>query len=227
LPTSIGNVPVDIAEIGKIEPAERCRDYSTQPPRAPIRPIANRQKFIPLLGGASGHFTDAGAGTLGYFVRDKRATLPPPNKPQWYALSCAHVLHPPLASMQHETIQPSSFQDGGRTPQDWVGRESLYTYDEVDAAISQIDIGAVAEIINLPTPVGMAKPDEGMTVAKSGRTTGVTFGTVITDDLEFNFQTWGTSPNPVRFRNVILVERKHGPFACRGDSGSLNPDPQW
>ncbi len=132
------------------------------------------------------------------------------------------MLHP--GSAQNETIQPSP-QDGGQDPQDWVGREYLYTYDRVDAAISKIDAGAVARIIGLPTPNSMADAEEGLAVAKSGRTTGVTHGTVIDDGLEVNQPQWGTSSGPVRFRHVLLARNKHHDFVVPGDSGSLLIDP--
>ena len=217
LPKKIGNIPVDVEQIGRIEPLDTCANYGAHP----IRPIPNRGRFVPVLGGASGHYTaNSRCATLGYFVRDRRP-MHPPQKPQWYALSCAHVLQPPPAlSAQNETIQPS-IGDGGIPPQHWIGKESLYTYDDVDAAISQIDIGARAELIDLPVPVGTGEPEIGMTVAKSGRTTGVTHGTITADRIELNFQRWGTSPNPVRFIHVFQIEREHGCFACGGDSGSL------
>jgi hypothetical protein len=203
LPKTIGKVPVDVEEIGKVEPA-------------------NRQRRRPIDGGSSGIYTGGTAATLGYFVREKKAP-PPPNKPQWYALSNAHALHPP-AGTPNETIQPSP-RDSGIAPQDWVGKESLYTYDKVDAAIARIDTGARAVIIGLPTPGGTAKVQTGMTVAKSGRTTGVTYGTVIDDDLEFKFPQWGTAPGRVRFERVFLIYNRHVDFGQGGDSGSLIIDP--
>jgi hypothetical protein len=208
LPRKIGNILLDVEEIGKVEPLQAA--------------LPNRQRMRPIDGGATGIRTGGTAATLGYFVREKRVP-PPPNKPQWYALSNAHVLHPPLG-MQNETIQPSP-NDSGIAPQDWVGRESLFTYDKVDAAIAQIDVGARALIIGLPTPMGMTRVHEGMTVAKSGRTTGVTYGTVIDDDLEFNFRQWGTSTGRVRFEQVFLIYNRRRHFSQGGDSGSLIIDP--
>jgi hypothetical protein len=115
--------------------------------------------------------------------------------------------------------------DGGNAPADWVGKESLYTYDGVDAALSRIDVGARATIVGLPSPSGNAVAEEGMTVAKSGRTTGVTYGKVIDDGAEFNFGHWGTAPGAVRFHGVIVVHNKHHDFSQGGDSGSLVIDP--
>ena len=207
VPEAIDGVPTDVVVIGKVEP-------TALPPR-------NRGSFRPLEGGASGMYRGGSAGTLGYFMRDKRKP-PPPNKPQWYALSCAHVLHPGTAV--NETLQPSP-RDGGVDPIDRVGRERLWTYFGVDAALSALDERAIAAIIDLPAPVGTSPPWVGKTVAKSGRTTGVTFGKVFDDGAEFKFATWSTSPGPVRFRDVILVWHKRRHFSEGGDSGSLVIDP--
>src|SRR5690606_2497039 len=103
---------------------------------------------------------------------------------QWYALSCAHVLH--TGTAQNETVQPSPM-DGGVEPGDFVGRERLWTYQGVDAALAVLDEQAIASIIGLPAPVGTSVARMGMTVAKSGRTTGVRFGKVTDDSAEFNF----------------------------------------
>jgi hypothetical protein len=219
IPPRIDGVATDVVAIGKLEP--------TAVAPIPIPPPPNRQRFRPVLGGASGIHTGGTAGTLGYFMREKKNPRSgSPNKPQWYALSCAHVLHPPLGSVQNETIQPSpNPNDGGQVPADWIGREFLYTYDGIDAALSKIDVGAKAEIIGLPTPTSTAIAQKSMTVAKSGRTTGVTYGKVIDDGAEFNFQHWGTAPGKVRFRDVIIVQNKHHLFSDGGDSGSLVIDP--
>src|SRR6202022_721052 len=116
----------------------------------------------------------------------------------------------PRAPSSARLIQPSpNPNDGGQVPADWIGREFLYTYDGIDAALSKIDVGAKAEIIGLPTPTSTAIAQKSMTVAKSGRTTGVTYGKVIDDGAEFNFQHWGTAPGKVRFRDVIIVQNKH------------------
>ena len=216
IPPRIDGIPTDVVAIGKLQP--------TAVPPIPIPPPpVNRKKSRPVLGGASGIHTGGTDGTLGYFMRERKN--PPPgshNKPQWYALSCAHVLH--TGTMQNETIQPSPV-DGGLTPGDWIGREFLYTYDGIDAALAKIDIGAKAEIIGLPTPTATAAPVKGMTVAKSGRTTGVTYGTVIDVGAEFNFLHWGTAPGKVRLRDVIVVQNRHHHFSDPGDSGSLVIDP--
>src|SRR5690606_4174072 len=128
VPAVIDGVRTDVVAIGKIRP-------TALPP--------NRGKFRPLEGGASGVHRGGGAGTLGYFMRDKRKP-PPPNKPQWYALSCAHVLH--TGTAQNETVQPSPM-DGGVEPGDFVGRERLWTYQGVDAALAVLDEQAIASII--------------------------------------------------------------------------------
>lgn len=210
LPENIGGVLVDVVEIGEVELGQGG---------AP----GHVEKFRPLQGGISACSTHAGAsaGTLGYFLRERKPPPHPPNKPQWYILSCAHVLNG--ASSGLETLQPSG-GDGGVAPNDWVGRESLYTYDGVDAAIAAIDAGAIAAIVGLPSPIGTERAKEGLTVAKSGRTTGVTYGRIIDDDFELRNLRYPDGANR-SFRRCLLIENRHHDFANRGDSGSLVIDP--
>jgi hypothetical protein len=204
LPASIDGIPVDVVPIGKI---------------VPFAKIANRKRWRPLKGGCSGIYTGGTAGTLGYFMRDKKKPPPKKGKPQWYALSCAHVLDP--GNKKNETLQPSPM-DKGIAPNDWVGKLYKSTYKNTDAALSKIDVGATAAVIGLPTPKGNAKPQKGLSVAKSGRSTGVRNGTITDLGLTFRFHKWGTAPGKVVFTQVIQVIGKKGKnFSEGGDSGSL------
>lgn len=209
LPDRIRNTPVDVVELGKGAPEQTGA-------------AGHVERYRPLQGGISAVNSHLdGDGTLGYFVRD-RAAPRAPKRPQWYILSCAHVLNAGTAG--RETIQPSNGDDGGIVPTDWVGAESLYTYDQVDAAIAQIDACAAARIVGLPTPVGTKRAKNGMTVAKSGRTTGVTYGTVIDADFDgINLPYHGGAKHS--FRNCILIENRVTHFTEPGDSGSLVMDP--
>jgi len=203
IPKEINGIPTDVVAIGRIVPAKLA--------------IANRRRYRPLLGGCSGIYTNGTSGTLGYFMRDKKGKKKK-GKRQWYALSCAHVLDP--GNKKNETLQPSP-NDKGKVPQDWAGKLYRSTYKKLDAALSKIDVGARAKMIDLPTPKGTKVVKKGVTVVKSGRTTGVTSGKVTDTGLTLRPPNWGTPPRPVVFRNVIAVEGQHGKFGDGGDSGSL------
>jgi hypothetical protein len=74
-------------------------------------------------------------------------------------------------------------------------------------------VGAAArKIIGLPSPRRMAMAREGMTVAKSGRSTGVTYGKVADDAFEFNRPSWEQASGAIRFPRVILIENPNRDF---------------
>jgi len=200
VPSVIDGIPTDVVAIGPVEPIA----------------IPNQIKQRPLVGGCSGIRTTGRAGTLGYFMRDKQKKKG--QTPQWYALSCAHVLDPGTPNNQ-ETLQPSP-DDGGKRPQDWVGKLYKSTYSGTDAALSKIDIGAKADIIGLFTPVGRRAAKNKMTVVKSGRSTGITTGTVVDVALTLKPNQWGRV-GAVVFKDVIAVEGVGANFVAPGDSGSL------
>jgi hypothetical protein len=204
LPKEIHGIPVDIVAIGRLTAFQ----------------IANRGRFRPLLGGVSCINTHIiGAGTLGYFLRDKRA-MHPPQKPQWYILSCAHVLDG--GTLGRETQQPAN-GDGGGSPGDWVGAETLYCYNPVDSALAPIDAGARSVIVGLPTPQGTVRGYNGMTVAKSGRTTGVTYGQIIEDDATLAIRYSATTNRT--YRHCLVITNRANNFVRPGDSGSLVIEP--
>ena len=203
LPQSFGDIPVDVVAIGKI---------------VPLAKIPNRRKWRPLRGGCSGIYTGGTSGTLGFFMRDRKKPPKKKGKPQWYALSCAHVLDP--GNKNNETLQPSP-NDKGIVPNDWVGKLYRSTYKRTDAALSKIDVGAKATLIGLPAPRGIMKEKRKLSVAKSGRRTGVTNGTIRDIKITLKEPSWGTAPGPVVFRRVFVVIGKKGDFSRGGDSGSL------
>jgi hypothetical protein len=101
------------------------------------------------------------------------------------------------------------------------------TTNKVDAAIAEVRIGAVdtsgsiLDIGQVSTST-MAPPTLNMPVKKSGRTTGLTFGTVsavnVTVDVIYN-KTCGLGSQKARFINQIMIGP--GGFSAGGDSGSL------
>lgn len=238
LPRTIGGLPVDVMALGKLTSTETTG----------AQQLMNKgtdghiEKYRPLKGGISVVHAKGGAGTLGYFLRDN--TNPPaPKKPQWYILSCAHVLD--VAGSLEETIQPSP-NDEGQYPGDLVGKltERVVNH-QIDAAIAKIDTGAVAAIVDGDPPKTNKVVTEamvrdqgifsshrsGILVQKSGRTTGCTWGWIIDGNLrtgEFNNDGRMRSFKDCLLIETMLPEAPGGyvgeDFALKGDSGSLLVD---
>jgi len=99
--------------------------------------------------------------------------------------------------------------------------------NDVDAAIAQVITGAVEPngaildigLVNSVT----AEAVIGQSVKKSGRTTGLTVGTITavdaTIDVSYSQECGGGGNNVARFKNQILIEASA--FCAAGDSGSL------
>jgi hypothetical protein len=206
LPATIGGVPVEVVAIGR--------------PEASAGAAGHIEKKRPLVGGISitAAYQSNSYGTLGYFLRDNP---PPPNqKPQWYILSCAHVLNGHTSDV--ETMQPSA-ADGGKKPDDYVGTKYDDTYTSVDAAISKIvDTEAKAELVGIDPPIGAKQPELNGPVKKSGRTTGVTEGRIVDVDLvmKVNYKGQGVERT---FKDCLMVESAVAGkgFGDHGDSGSV------
>lgn len=94
--------------------------------------------------------------------------------------------------------------------------------NQIDCAIMEPFEGVYKPEINeVGLPKGSARVTEGETVRKSGRTTGLTTGTVVDDDVMIDVS-YGTTT--AKFVHQILVTGTH--FIEGGDSGSalLNKD---
>jgi hypothetical protein len=212
IPARIRGVTVELMELGRPEISDSPADH--------------QQKFRPLVGGISAVSVHQGSyGTLGYFVQDT-APPPPHKKAQWYILSNAHVLNTSPTGV--ETMQPGG-GDGGKNPDDFVGKLTAYTYANLDAAIAKIDTSASAQILGLNGPYGFAgRVPVGLRVVKSGRTTGVTEGEIIDDHFVGNidYSGHGTSALGQGIKLVsdcLLIKstERSGVFLDVGDSGSL------
>jgi hypothetical protein len=192
---------------------------------------------------------DCCGGTLGSLVQSSNGTQ--------YILSCNHVLaRSDQASTGEMIVQPGLIDnnctpngDGsGTTPvgvlTTWLPLSSSAT--NVDAAIAQVDSGAVntsGEILELGAPSGgtLAAAPPGtsstggkgetaslnMSVAKSGRTTGLTCASIAAVNLnvEVSYYTNCAETEPYLTRtytNQIAIEGAE--FSDAGDSGSLVVD---
>ena len=198
LPQEIARIETDVEEIGKIVAQ------------------ANTGRFRPAPGGVSlGHYQIT-AGTLGCLVKDKKSG-------KVFILSNNHVLaNSNKAKKGDHILQPGPY-DGGKKPKDiigylenWIEINFKKEANLVDAALARPkDSGDVQpEIILIGSPQSLTKAKIGMSIQKSGRTTGYTTGKVkdISASVKVNYD------NQVAlFRNQILTTN----MSQGGDSGSL------
>lgn len=185
------------------------------------------------LGTSGGNINDASrlfccTGTLGSLVQNGGGTQ--------FILSNNHVLaRTNKASLGEDVIQPGlADQNCVKDLLDVVADLSAFklisfkagTTNTVDAAIAQVRAGAVdtsGSILDIgQVSSAIAAPALGTAVKKSGRTTGLTLGTItavnVTVDVLYSKQC-GIGSRKARFVNQIGVTP--GTFSAGGDSGSL------
>lgn len=120
-------------------------------------------------------------------------------------------------------ISPGSYDGGGAsdaigTLEHWVELDEIGP-NRTDGAVALVmDVSSVSDII---ADLGMIDhvltiTHSGMVVKKSGRTTGVTAGTVIDSNATIKVHYPGYA-DPITFEDIIIVSY----FAAGGDSGSL------
>jgi hypothetical protein len=193
--------------------------------------------------------TDCCGGTLGALVESSSGTQ--------YLLSCNHVLARSDQATAGELIVQPGLIDANCVPYDQGGTETpvgaltgfvkLDGSGNVDAAIAQVSSGAVnasGNILELgalqsngtlaSAPPGVSsssgKGETGtlsMTVAKSGRTTGLTCASIaaVNLDIQVSYYTNCAETDPYytkSFSNQIGIEGNQ--FSDAGDSGSLVVD---
>lgn len=187
---------------------------------------ANHQVANTSFGVSGGNINDRSSafccsGTLGSLVRDGSGKL--------YILSNNHVLARSDQAVAGEDIsQPGMIDVGCRVPPivaDFSAAPALGT--NVDAAVAALrsgemntsgaieDIGTISNVVKNPT-VGLA-------VAKSGRTTGFTTGTIgsVSASISVQYQKGCNQGKKftVRYTNQVVINS--GTFSAGGDSGSL------
>jgi hypothetical protein len=178
----------------------------------------------PLLIGCSvGHFKIT-AGTLGCFVQPRDGS-------RVCMLSNNHVLANENDAKKGDVILQPGAIDHGRKPRDVVGRLVRFVRfrkhgaNLLDCAIASVDERITlhrTKLRGLGTLKGLgdAFVDEGDSVAKVGRTTGMTRGRVTAFELDNVVVRYDLGD--LRFDNQIEIEGvESGPFSDGGDSGSL------
>jgi hypothetical protein len=211
----------DVQLIGRID--KRMPATAARAPwyRANARPLT--------IGSSVGH-VGVTAGTLGAFVKRGGRIL---------MLSNAHVLANENEGKLGDAVLQRAYDDGGRPPRDRVGtlaaavRLKSRGTNVVDAALAVIAAGIEHDPALLRGLVqgrdrrlaGLGEDflDEGTTVYKVGRTTGVTKGRVTAFDLDNVVVNYDLGN--VRFDGQVEIEGTgKRPFSDGGDSGSLIVD---
>lgn len=146
-----------------------------------------------------------------------------------YILSNNHVMaRADQAGIGEDISQPGLIDNGcraGRRVADFSQTSTLGT-ENVDAALAQVVSGAVSstgEILDVGVPSSTTAAPAITTVAKSGRTTGLTCGNVTSFATDVNVQYQKNCGQGKKFvisyTNQIVVGG--GGFSAGGDSGSL------
>jgi len=185
-----------------------------------------QQKCRPIRIGCSvAHFMVT-AGTVGAFVQSAGQNA--------MVLSNNHVLaNENIASVGDAILQPGPY-DGGQNPADQIATLTQFvpinfaSPNTVDCAVAGLAAGINFDSKNLDqigqlTGVRPSPVNTGDAVAKVGRTTGVTHGTVLS--FELDNVTVGYDSGSATFDGQIEIEGVGtSPFSQGGDSGSLVVD---
>ncbi|MFZ5891850.1 MAG: trypsin-like peptidase domain-containing protein [Myxococcota bacterium] len=240
IPTSVRHCKTDVVELGQVfagdgvisrlsESAVPDRVVQERVRVEPPSPIPNeplRHRARPARGGCSvGHYNVMG-GTIAAGVIDRSAH---PGIPlRYYILSNNHVLADANAARIGDPILQPSAADGGRHPQDSIGRLARFVplrfdgeQNLVDAAVAEVDFPDLDRSI-----AWLGFPREfcprvriGQLLRKTGRTTCFTSGIVqtVNTTIDVNY-----SGRVARFARQIVTSCMSAP----GDSGSLAMDAQ-
>jgi hypothetical protein len=189
-------------------------------------PFLQRRRRPLVIGCSIGHHLIT-AGTLGCFVRAADGTL--------LVLSNNHVLANENDAAPGDAILQQGRIDGGTLSRSRVGKLARFAaikfggaVNLVDAATASINDGINSRLTPLRdlgtlAGLGPAEVFPGDAVAKVGRTTATTHGTVTAFELD-NVVVAYDNGN-ARFDDQIEIESTgNGPFSLGGDSGSLIVD---
>jgi hypothetical protein len=216
VPAKLGDVLVDVREVGVYQPQQLAR---------------LTQRLRPAFGGLSISHSSGGFGTLGTACYDLQPGVPQ----HYFVLTCNHVIaRLNLASPGEKVIQPAAL-DLGSSPADDIGvlarfapitffnpssPPSIIPVNFADAAVAEVSLAAVnREIYWIGYPrrwsVNALKAVQvGTILQKTGRTTGFTTGevTAVNATVDVIYP-----PGNARFALQILTSK----MSDNGDSGSL------
>ena len=175
------------------------------------------------------------SGTLGALVARG-------SPPTYYILSNNHVLARSGQATAGEPVDQPGLVDSGCHPATFVAtftQAAPLQNGGVDAAIAQIvtgqvdttgailQLGAVSGGVPQPAPPAntVAAPVLNMSIAKSGRTTGLSCGTVqgtnVSVQVDYSTSCGGATTKTVTYNNQVITSPS---FSDAGDSGSLIVD---
>ncbi len=148
-----------------------------------------------------------------------------------YILSANHVIGMLGKAQVGDAIsQPGLIDNQCNIPRT-VGKFTLASpiSDNVDAAIAELVTGTMdstGAVFGFGVPSSqIASPAAGMKVMKSGRSTGITHGTIQSYATNLKVDYSGgcksTTPSIIRFSNQIVIVGDSATFAASADSGSL------
>ena len=224
------------ALINQLAQSAGTRALSSMPvqqvPVGEVEAYSHRARHRPAPGGVSVGHVDITAGTLG----SRAIGLTAPWTNRHLILSNNHVLANSNAGKVNDSIIQPGRADGGRHPADqiaifarWVPISFGGAPNLVDAAFGWAwhqrirgeqyylsgGTGAFYRTGTAPLAASL-----GMTVGKSGRTTGLTMGRVTQIGVSVNVNFGGG--RVALFRNQIAIRSGNAnPFSAGGDSGSL------
>lgn len=221
VPRAIGGIPTDVVESA---PA-----YLAAPPVPPTCSLRRTKWQRPLQAGISGSGAAVNAGTLGALCRSTR----PSEQNELYVLGANHTFadlgQAPLGA---PIVQPSP-RDGGTATETIARLVRFAPIDEranaanlVDAALAVLD-GAVPmepRVCSIGSVIGVLDTWTEVTVAKHGRTTGLTRGVIDDPSVDVIVPLSRTNPDRVgRFVRQLRIRPSAGMavFAQGGDSGAL------
>lgn len=197
-----GGVPTDVIEVGDVRAL----------PLAPTLVEDHKTTHRPLVGGVSVSPANVGlSGTIGLPLV-YRGAIP-------CLLSNRHVIAPSEYAAVYQGMpvtQPSNPDGPGpivATLLDWVPTNSN-GLNEVDAAVAALAEAATSDILGIGDYSQLGEPSLGQRVVKSGRTSGVTQGTITGLDatIQINYPRTGLAT----FEGQIILD----PMLQPGDSGS-------
>jgi hypothetical protein len=192
----------------------------------PVRALETppfRQRLRPLVPGASVSLEEGGTGTIGGFVRHAGSDAVE-------ILSNNHVLADENRGAPGAVVIQPGVVDGGTAAEDRVGALASFVPIDltgtnlVDCAVATVDDGIGWSLATFDIYGGLTAvldvSEQFPTVAKSGRTSGHTVGTVTAIELD-NVMV-GYDSGVVRFDDQIEVAgTEDASFSAAGDSGSL------
>lgn len=205
VPGTLEGIKTDVLETGVI-----------RVPPTLVTPI--RQSPVrPAPGGCSVGHHRITAGTFGCLVRRGYEA---------FILSNNHVLADENKGVRGDPILQPGPADGGKFPDHRIAELETFIPISFGTGVNRID-SAIAKpmsladvtdsIIGIGTPRGSVRADLGVSVIKSGRTTGITRGYITIADATIDVEYSGG--RVARFENQLIVVSPG--FSRGGDSGSV------